>query len=153
MALMEKLSPEDKAMLPEVLDTANALYDKAVEMARTLHSMDANLNREGLARIEDRLGELASEPESEERSRRLTLLEQQRKAYQDLMGRRGQVADRLESSVLAMQNMRFDLLRLRSAGVGAVLNDLSQATMQARALSRDVDNVIAAASEVREALN
>ena len=69
------------------------------------------------------------------------------------MGRRGQVADRLESCVLAMQNMRFDLLRLRSAGVGAVINDLSQATMQARALSRDVDNAIAAASEVREALN
>jgi hypothetical protein len=34
-----------------------------------------------------------------------------------------------------------------------VINDLSQATMQARALSRDVDNAIAAASEVREALN
>ena len=66
---------------------------------------------------------------------------------EDLIGRRGQVADRLESSVLAMQNMRFDLLRLRSAGVGAVINDLSQATMQARALSRDVDNAIAAASE------
>ena len=91
-------------------------------------------------------------PVGEERARRIALLEQQKRAYQDLMGRRGQVADRLESSVLAMQNMRFDLLRLRSAGVGAVINDLSQATMQARALSRDVDHAIAAASEVREAL-
>jgi serine/threonine-protein kinase len=114
--------------------------------------MDANLNREGLARIEDRLGEIQAEPAGAERERRIALLEQQKKAYGDLIGRRGQVADRLESSVLAMQNMRFDLLRLRSAGVGAVINDLSQATMQARALSRDVDHVIAAASEVREAL-
>ena len=153
VTLMERLSPQDKEMLPEVLETAGALYDKAIEMARTLHSMDSNLNREGLARIEDRLTELQREPESEERARRIALLEQQKRAYQDLMGRRGQVADRLESSVLAMQNMRFDLLRLRSSGVGAVINDLSQATMQARALSRDVDNVIAAASEVREALN
>jgi len=153
ITLMEKLSPQDKEMLPEVLETAGALYDKAIEMARTLHSMDSNLNLEGLARIEDRLTELQREPESEERARRIALLEQQKRAYQDLMGRRGQVADRLESSVLAMQNMRFDLLRLRSSGVGAVINDLSQATMQARALSRDVDNVIAAASEVREALN
>ena len=55
-------------------------------------------------------------------------------------------------SRLPMQNMRFDLLRLRSAGVGAVVNDLTQATQQARALSRDVDHAIAAASEVREAL-
>lgn len=152
ITLMAKLSPTDKEMLPEVLETADALHEKALEMARTLHSMDSNLNREGLERIEDRLVELMAEAPSDERERRLTLLEQQKKAYQDLIGRRGQVADRLESSVLAMQNMRFDLLRLRSAGVGAVINDLSQATMQARALSRDVDNAIAAASEVREAL-
>jgi serine/threonine-protein kinase len=51
-----------------------------------------------------------------------------------------------------MQNVRFDLLRLRSAGVAAVLDDLTQATQQAKALSRDVDNVIAAAGEIREAM-
>jgi hypothetical protein len=58
----------------------------------------------------------------------------------------------LDSSVLAMKDMRFDLIRLRSAGVGAMLNDLTQATQQARAISRDVDHAIAAASEVREAM-
>lgn len=152
VTLMQKLSPEDRKLLPEVVDTADALYEKAVELARTLHSMDTNLNRDGLARIEERLAEVQAEPESEERTRRVTLLEQQRRAYEDLLSRRGTVADRLESSVLAMQNMRFDLLRLRSAGVGAVLSDLSQATMQARALSSDVDHAIAAASEVREAM-
>jgi serine/threonine-protein kinase len=51
-----------------------------------------------------------------------------------------------------MQNMRFDMLRLKSAGVGAVLSDITQATQQARAISRDVDHAIAAASEVREAM-
>jgi serine/threonine-protein kinase len=152
IALMQRLSPGDRELLPDVLETADALYEKALEMARTLHSMDANLNREGLKRIEERLAELSGEPESDERNRRVTLLEQQRRAYTDLIGRRGTVADRLESSLLAMQNMRFDLLRLRSAGVGAVVNDLTQATQQARALSRDVDHAIAAASEVREAL-
>jgi serine/threonine-protein kinase len=152
IALMQRLSAGDRELLPDVMETADALYEKALEMARTLHSMDANLNRDGLKRIEERIAELATEPDSEERTRRVTLLEQQRKAYQDLIGRRGTVADRLESSLLAMQNMRFDLLRLRSAGVGAVVNDLTQATQQARALSRDVDHAIAAASEVREAL-
>ena len=34
----------------------------------------------------------------------------------------------------------------------AVLDDLTQATQQAKALSRDVDNVIAAAGEIREAM-
>ena len=64
----------------------------------------------------------------------------------------GQVATHLESCVLAMQNVRFDLLRLRSAGVAAVLDDRTQATQQAKALSRDVDNVIAAAGEIREVM-
>jgi len=41
---------------------------------------------------------------------------------------------------------------LKSAGVAAVLGDLTQATQQARALSRQVDHVIAAAGEIREAL-
>jgi len=152
MSLLERLPPSDRAQLPDVAETTDALYEKAIEMARTLHSMDANLNREGLGRIEERLTELRREPQGEERDRRIGLLEQQRRAYQDLIGRRGLVADRLESSVLAMQNVRFDLLRLRSMGIGAVMNDLSLATQQARALSRDVDHAIAAASEVREAL-
>jgi hypothetical protein len=51
-----------------------------------------------------------------------------------------------------MQNVRFDLLRLKSAGVAAVLGDLTHATQQARALSREVDHVIAAAGEIRDAL-
>jgi len=152
LAELERMSPSDRAQLPDVAETVDALYEKATEMARTLHSMDANLGREGLARIEDRLAELRHEPEGEEHRRKLTLLEQQKRAYQDLIGRRGQVADRLESSVLAMQNVRFDLMRLKTMGIGAVAGDITMATQQARALSRDVDHAIAAASEVREAL-
>jgi hypothetical protein len=57
--------------------------------------------------------------------------------------------ERFESCVLAMQNLRFDLLRLREKGIGAVGSDLTQATQAARALSRDVDNAIGAAAEVR----
>ena len=95
---------------------------------------------------------LSREPDDPERARRLNLLERQRQTISDLRGRRSQVAGHLESCVLAMQNVRFDLLRLRSAGVAAVLGDLTQATQQARSLSRDVDNVIAAAGEIREAM-
>jgi serine/threonine-protein kinase len=58
----------------------------------------------------------------------------------------------MESCILAMQNVRFDLLRLRSADAAAALGDLTQATQQARALSRDVDNAIAAAGEIRDAI-
>ena len=59
----------------------------------------------------------------------------------------------MESCILAIQNVRFDLLRLRSADAGSVLGDLTNATQQASALSRDVDVALAAASEIREALS
>jgi hypothetical protein len=150
--LMEKLPASERKMLPEVQQTADALYDRATDLARTLHAMDSNLDAEGLASIDERIAALSKEPDDPERARRLNLLQRQRQTIMDLRGRRAQVASHLESCVLAMQNVRFDLLRLRSAGVAAVLGDLTQATQQAKALSRDVDNAIAAAGEIREAM-
>ena len=150
--LMEKLPPSERKLLPEVQQTVDSLYERATDLARTLHAMDSNLDTEGLGSIDERIAALAKEPDDPERARRLNLLQRQRQTILDLQGRRGQVASHLESCVLAMQNVRFDLLRLRSAGVAAVLGDLTQATQQAKALSRDVDNAIAAAGEIREAM-
>jgi small-conductance mechanosensitive channel len=152
LKLMERLPPAERKMLPEIQQTVDSLYERATDLARTLHAMDTNLDTDGLNQIDDRIDALSKEPDDPERSRRLNLLQRQRQTISDLRGRRGQVASHLESCVLAMQNVRFDLLRLRSAGVAAVLNDLTQATQQAKALSRDVDNAIAAAGEIREAM-
>jgi serine/threonine-protein kinase len=150
--LLAKLPASERKLLPEVQETAHALYGRATDLARTLHAMDSNLDSEGIAAIDERIAGLAREPDDPERARRLRLLERQRQTISDLRGRRSQVASHLESCVLAMQNVRFDLLRLRSAGVAAVLGDITQATQQAKALSRDVDNAIAAAGEIREVL-
>ena len=152
LKLMARLPASERKMLPEIQQTADALYSRATDLARTLHAMDSNLDTEGLAAIDDRIAGLSREPDDPERARRLNLLQRQRQSISDLRGRRSQVASHLESCVLAMQNVRFDLLRLRSAGVAAVLDDLTQATQQAKSLSRDVDNAIAAAGEVRDAL-
>jgi serine/threonine-protein kinase len=152
LKLLDRLPPAERKMLPEVQQTVNALYERATDLARTLHALDTSMNTEELVQIDERLAALAREPDDPERARRLSLLQRQRQAIVDIQGRRSQVASHLESCVLAMQNVRFDLLRLRSAGVAAVLGDLTQATQQAKALSRDVDNAIAAAGEIREAM-
>jgi hypothetical protein len=152
LKLLDRLPASERKMLPEVQPTVSALYERATDLARTLHALDSSMNVQELAQIDDRLAALAREPDDTERARRLSLLERQRQAIVDIQGRRSQVASHLESCVLAMQNVRFDLLRLRSAGVAAVLGDLTQATQQAKALSRDVDNAIAAAGEIREAM-
>jgi hypothetical protein len=150
--LMDRLPPSERQLLPEISPTVDGLYARACDLARTLHAMDSNFSTAGLDQIEQRLALIRNEPDDEERARRVALLEKQKQTILDLQGRRAQVAGHLESCVLAMQNVRFDLLRLRSAGVGAVLGDLTNATQQAKALSRDVDHAIAAAGEIREAM-
>ena len=152
LAMMQKLSAADRAMLPEVTETTEALYNRAVELGRTLNDLDQGFGHtEAPERIKARLVELSDQPQSDERDRQFRLLEQQFRTANELFEPRRAMADRLESSVLAMQNVRFDLIRVRSAGVGGVVGDLTQATQAARALSRDVDHLIAAASEVKEA--
>jgi serine/threonine-protein kinase len=150
--LLERLTPVEKEMLPEIAATVDGLYERATNLARTLHAMDTHFDAGGVSQVEERIRAIQREPDDAERVRRLALLEKQRQTINDLKGRRGQVASHLESCVLAMQNVRFDLLRLRSAGIDAVLGDLTNATQQAKALSRDVDHAIAAATEVREAM-
>ncbi len=152
LGLIERLPASDKKMLPEVAQTADALFARATDLGKTLHAMDANLETGGFSRIEERIEAIMREPDDEERARRIGLLERQKNQLTELRSRRDQVSANLESCILAMQNVRFDLLRLKSAGVGAVLGDLTNATQQARALSRDVDGAIAAASEVKEAI-
>jgi serine/threonine protein kinase len=150
--LLDKLTPPEREMLPDIAQTVDALYERAADLARTLHAMDTSLVTDGLGQVEERIVAVSREPDDAERGRRLALLERQRQTLSDLKTRRAQVAAHLESCVLAVQNVRFDLLRLRSAGVAAVLGDLTEATQQAKALSRDVDNAIAAAGEIKAAM-
>jgi len=89
------------------------------------------------------------EQESPDSQRRKALLQQQKQKVEQLVQRRTRLGEQLESSMLAMQNIRFDLLRLRSSGVAEALGDLTNATQQAKALSRDVDVAISAAKEVK----
>src|SRR2546422_3568930 len=103
-----------------------------------MHSMSGCVGRGARARLEEKIQATKHQGASTERDRQVSLLERQRQAVTDLLTRRQLVADQLESCVLAMQNVRFDLLRLRSAGVAVAPDDLTPATPQARALSRDV---------------
>jgi eukaryotic-like serine/threonine-protein kinase len=152
MRVVERLPKSEQKLLPDVAATANALLKRAEELARALHALSVGVEDGALERLEARIEGLKGQPDSSERQRQQVLLERQRQTLSDLLQRRQAIEDQLESCVLAMQTMRFDLLRLKSAGVDAVLGDLTQATQQARALSRDVDHAIEAAGEIREAL-
>ena len=153
LKIMERVPPSERKLLPDVVQTIDALLKRAEDLARMLHGMSADVDEGALGRIESRIEAVRQHEEGSERDRQIDLLERQRQTLSDLLARRRRVEEQIESCVLAMQNVRFDLLRLRSAGVAAVLSDLTHATQQARALSRDVDHVIAAAGEIRDVLS
>jgi serine/threonine-protein kinase len=152
LSILEKLPASERKLMPDVMPTVDALLKRAEDLARVLHSMSAGMDDDSLSRIDGKLAAIKRQGSGIEVDRQVGLLERQRQALQDLTERRRRVEDQIESCVLAMQNVRFDLLRLKSAGVAAVLDDLTQATQAARALSRDVDHAIAAAGEIREVL-
>ncbi|MBI2402779.1 MAG: protein kinase [Gemmatimonadetes bacterium] len=153
--IVGRLAPAERALLPDVQPTVDALLARAEELARTLNQMEGSVDQQTLDRLDQRIRALeAQDPEDldPDAHRRLELLRRQREMLADLLHRRAKVEAQFESCVLAIQNVRFDLLRLRSAGVGAALGDLTSATQQARALSADVEAAIHAAGEIRQVL-
>jgi len=149
---VQKLPEGDRDMLPDVVQTVDQLMERAADLARTLNQMEGNVDAASIKDLEGRIEALRSEASDPDNDRRIALLERQRDSLSELLNRRDAVESQFESCVLAVQNMRFDLLRLRSAGVSAVLADLTSATQQARALRVDVEAAIGAAGEIREAL-
>jgi serine/threonine-protein kinase len=150
--IIQRLPESERQMLPDVVPTVDALVDRAGELARTLQQMEGNVDDDALGRLDRRIQELEGSGADPETDRRLDLLQRQREALAELVERRARVEAQFESCVLAIQNVRFDLLRLRSAGVAAVLDDLTSATQQARALQIDVEAAIDAAGEIKQAL-
>ncbi|MDP3774501.1 MAG: protein kinase [Gemmatimonadales bacterium] len=153
LAMLERMPKSERKLLPEIAPTVDQLLERATDLARTLNALERDIDMGSVEKLEARIAAMEQEPPSAERERRMTLLQQQRQKVAHLMTRRAALSSQLESCLLAMQNVRFDLLRLRSSGVAEALGDLTAATQQARALSRDVDAAIMAAGEVRKLTN
>jgi hypothetical protein len=151
-ALLDKLSPEDQKMLPDVAQTVDGLYQRSSDLGRTLAAMEQNLATGEVPRIQQRMDLLKQEAPGEDRDRREGMLKRQLDTVTEVQKRYDEMRAHFESCVMAIQTMRYDLLRLRSSGISAVANELTMATQAAKALSRDVDLAIEAAGEMREAM-
>jgi serine/threonine-protein kinase len=150
MDLIARMTPKEREMLPSDLEnTVRALIDRVVSVGTTLHRLDADANGGSLGSLDQRLAHLRAEIATPERERRLALLERQRATLGDLLGRRGTLMSQFESATVALENLKLDLVRFRSAGVSSALEDVSSATREARAVSRDIGHMLDAADEVR----
>lgn len=144
-----KLAPADRSLIPDVAPTVDALAERVGSLARALHQLDEDATPEALAAVERQIGETSALPASPARDRKIELLERRRTTLGELVNRRDALRTQLESAALMLQNMRLDLLALGSVGVQSALNDVTSATQEARALSREIQHVIDAAREVR----
>lgn len=138
-------------MLPtDLQSTVNALVDRVASVAVTLHRLDSDANGTSLGTLDKRIEALKLEMETPERERRLALLERQRSTLHDLMERRTALLSQLESASLALENLKLDLVRFRSAGVSSALEDVTSATREARAVSRDIGHLLDAQDELKK---
>src|SRR5919108_2435769 len=149
--ILRNLSKPDRELVPDVLPTVDALAERIALLAQMLHRLDHDVAPGTLERLEARIAEVEREsPSAIDHERRLSLLNRQRATLADLAERRARVARQLESAGLALENLRLDLLKLRSSGVQAAIHDVQSATQEARALSREIGHVLEAAEEVRK---
>ncbi len=149
--VMNRLTPDEAAMLPDVRGTAIGLDERVRSLAAALHQLDRDANPVALQRLEQRIADARAAGESGvEAERRLALLERQQATLRDLAERRATVARQLESASLLLQTMKLDLLRLRSSGIEARIADSTPGTQEARAVATDIERVVEAANEVRK---
>ncbi len=146
---VSKLGKADRDMIPDVLPTVDALVERVVSVSGALHRIDEDVRPGVLEDLAARIESVRAQPESRERDQRLELLERQSTTLADLQSRRETLNAQLENAALMLQSMRVDLIALRSAGVQSAMQDVGGATQEARALSRDIANVLDAARQVR----
>jgi serine/threonine-protein kinase len=144
------LRPIEREMIPEIGPTVDALAKRAGALATTLHRLDADVSGASLGSLDERIASLQTEPATAEQERRLALLRRQRSSLHELLERRRSLANQLESTGLMLQNLKLDLLKFRSSGIGSAIEDQSSTTQEARALSREIGHVVQAAEELRK---
>jgi serine/threonine-protein kinase len=149
LAIIASLSKADRKLLPEVEPAVNALVERIGHMARMLHRMDENVDAAPLDELDARIARMQREGLSLEGERRLALLKRQRGSLAELAEHRATLAQQLDNAVLMLGNLRLDVVKLRTSGLHAGLSDVSSATQEVRALSREIGLMLEAAEEAR----
>ena len=148
--LIARMSKTDREMLPDVEATSEALYQRIAELGRALHRLDAEIKPGQLREIDERIAVAETSDGSAEQERRLRLLKRQRETLAGLLESCDKLSEQYESAGLLLQNLKLDLIRMRSSGLQSGLSDVNSATQEARALSKEISYVLAAAAELRD---
>jgi predicted Ser/Thr protein kinase len=148
---LNDLPKAQKEQLGDVSRSAIALADKVQGLA-LLYEESA---RQDIGSARDQLeGEISTlenaanplERGSEDRVRRLAYLKRQRRALVDAAQRKDALGGKLETCALALQNMRFDMMRLGASP--QMHQHITSLANQAMSLADNVDDALFVADEM-----
>ncbi|HUR91600.1 MAG TPA: protein kinase [Gemmatimonadaceae bacterium] len=148
--LVDSLPDEDSQMIPDVVPSADQLFDKIKSLSNALAAVDSHGVEASAIEVEQEIELLEAqanplEAGSEQRVRRLAGLKRRRRALMDVKKRRDEATAKIESCGIALENMRLDVLRLRTGG--QTHYNVTLLAEQAMRLARDVDVLAYAADE------
>lgn len=147
---MRQLPPADRELIPDVRPTIDALLEQVLVLGDALRRLEENVRSTSMDEVDSRLAALEREADrTGEWERKRELLDRQRTSIRELQQRQADLRSRFDRATLLLENLRLDVLKLRSSGVASASEDVLGATQAARALSRDIRNALDAAAEVK----
>ena len=155
---LQTMPKDEKESIPDVGNSADSIYRKAMIVAGNLAELDLRDNRDTPEAIEAEITRLEGQANpldyraSEERVRRLAHLKRQRRVVADLSKKRADFEVKLEHCRQLLRSMRLELLRYRSAGMGGPSNGLTNITQQAQVVVKEMGYLSDAAAEVNASL-
>ncbi len=153
--LISTIPAAEKKSMPDVAGTAVDLVNKIETIALDLARSDVEQGGSRAVAVDAEIAQLEAEANpldsqrSEGRVRRLAQLRRDRRGIADAERKREVRRGQLDSCRIALENVRLDLVRLRTGN--SSVQSVTLVAEQAMALAREVDIAVAAANEVRDA--
>ncbi len=153
LALLERMPSAERSRIPDVGRSAQALADKVRGLAVVLSDLERTNTTGGSEALEAEITRLenAANPldsaGSEERVRRLAYLKRQRRSIAELATRRDAVAAKLETCIVALQNIKLDLVRLNAGSQTS--QHVTSLALDALNLADSVDSALVISDELR----
>jgi serine/threonine-protein kinase len=144
--LLDRMPSSERSRIPDVGRSAEALCDKVKHLALALSDLERSNAAGGTDQIEAEIAKLENdanpldERASDERVRRLAFLKRQRRAVADVSSKRDAVAAKLETCIVALENMKFDLIRLNAGS--QTPQHITSLAMDALNLADSVDSAL-----------
>jgi serine/threonine-protein kinase len=153
LRLIETLPRNERGRVGEVPATAQKLAESVMTIATKLADLERSGGPQSAKAIETEIRVLEGQANpldrgaSEQRVRRLAMLRRQKRGIVEMDRRRAELGDKIENCALLLQNMKFDVLRLRTGDES--WQHVTTIAEQAMAVAREVDSAVYVADELR----